>query len=64
MIEFIRLTIHERGYPPTVRELADHYGLSTSTVHDRLRKLQAEGVIRVEAGRARAITIVEGGDDD
>jgi repressor LexA len=44
ILEFIRETSSERGYPPSVREIAEAVGLaSTSAVHHHLTKLEREG---------------------
>lgn len=58
--EFIRSCVATRGYPPSVREIGEMVGMtSTSSVHHRLRKLQREGVIRRADNRSRAITLVD-----
>ena len=58
ILEFIRDRISERGYPPTVREIAQAVGLaSTSAVHHHLLKLEREGKLQKDATRSRALTI-------
>jgi len=58
ILEFIRDRISERGYPPTVREIAEAVGLaSTSAVHHHLLKLEREGKLQKDATRSRALTI-------
>src|SRR4030081_2466436 len=58
ILEFIRERIDERGYPPTVREIAEAVGLaSTSAVHHHLLKLEREGKLQKDATRSRALTI-------
>ena len=49
----------DRGYPPTVRWLAGHLGVSVSTIHSDLQELQGAGRISLVAGRARAIRVEE-----
>jgi SOS-response transcriptional repressor LexA len=47
--------------PPTLRELAAALGWrSVASVREYLQRLQAKGLVRVVAGRARAIRRVEG----
>jgi repressor LexA len=58
ILEFIRERSQERGYPPTVREIAEAVGLaSTSAVHHHLLKLEREGKLQKDATRSRALTI-------
>ncbi len=58
ILTFIREAVSERGYPPSVREIAEAVGLaSTSAVHHHLTKLEREGRLRKAATRSRALTI-------
>ena len=47
VLDFIDRTQRERGYPPSVREICEAVGLtSTSTVHAHLATLQKQGFLR------------------
>ena len=60
VLDFIRTTVAERGYPPSVREIGEAIGLSSpSTVHRHLSALVAAGVIRRDPTKPRAIEILE-----
>ncbi|MGH8911988.1 MAG: transcriptional repressor LexA, partial [Acidimicrobiia bacterium] len=60
VLDFIRATVAERGYPPSVREIGEAIGLSSpSTVHSHLSALVAAGVIRRDPTKPRAIEILE-----
>ena len=58
ILEFIRKTAQDRGYPPTVREIGEAVGLtSSSSVHAQMRNLEKKGLLRKDAARPRAIEV-------
>lgn len=62
-LEFIRESIRDRGYPPTLREIGEHMGIrSTNGVNDHLRALERKGYLRREDMKSRALRLV--GDDE
>lgn len=59
ILDFIRTEIRRRGYPPSVREIGEAVGLSSSsTVHGHLARLEAQGIIRRDPSKPRAIEIL------
>lgn len=59
-LEFIRKSIEERGYPPTLREIGESMGIrSTNGVNDHLRALERKGYLRREDMKSRALKLVE-----
>jgi len=57
----IRAIFQETGYPPTVRELGERLGLSSScTVQRHLEMLERKGFIRRNPTKARTIEILRG----
>lgn len=60
ILAFIKKEIHEKGYPPSVREICSAVGLkSTSTVHGHLERLEKRGLIRRDPTKPRAIEILD-----
>jgi repressor LexA len=58
IIEFIATTVRQRGYPPSVREIAVAVNLaSTSAVHHHLQALEREGYLERGATRSRALRL-------
>jgi repressor LexA len=58
IVEYIRRTVQDRGYPPTVREIGEAVGLtSSSSVHAQLANLQRKGLLRRDPARPRAIEV-------
>lgn len=59
-LDFIRKSIEDRGYPPTLREIGEHMGIrSTNGVNDHLRALERKGYLRREDMKSRALRLVE-----
>jgi repressor LexA len=58
-LDFIRQSIEERGYPPTLREIGEFMGIrSTNGVNDHLRALERKGYLRREDMKSRALRLV------
>lgn len=56
---YLKRTVQEKGYPPSVREIGDAVGLqSSSTVHGHLSRLEDKGYIKRDPTKPRAIEIV------
>ena len=50
MLDFMKQTAAEKGYPPTVREICEKLGVkSTSTVHKDLASLEKKGFIELRS---------------
>lgn len=65
ILEMIRTTVTARGYPPSVREIGDAVGLSsTSSVHHQLESLERSGYLRRDPLRPRAIEVRIDADTD
>lgn len=58
ILDFITATTADRGYPPSVREIMNAVGLSsTSSVSHQLTVLKDRGFINKDATRARALEV-------
>ena len=58
VLEFIDAEVRHRGYPPSVREIGEAVGLSSSsTVHAHLAALQEKGFLRRDPTKPRAIEV-------
>ena len=58
IVDFITSTVRQRGYPPSVREIAKAVDLaSTSAVHHHLQALEREGYLERGASHSRAIRV-------
>ena len=59
ILEHIQSSVLDRGYPPSMREIGEAVGLtSTSSVTHQLSALEAKGYLRRDPHRPRAIEVV------
>ncbi|CAI7978898.1 transcriptional repressor LexA [Frankia sp. Mgl5] len=59
VLEVIRSAVERRGYPPSVREIGEAVGLtSTSSVAHQLKVLQEKGFLRRDPNRPRAMEVL------
>ncbi len=60
IVDYIRSITRARSYPPSVREIGEAVGLSSSsTVHNHLNQLERRGLIRRDASKSRTVQLVE-----
>ena len=58
ILDFIAETVRERGYPPTVREIGEAVGLtSSSSVHAQLANLERKGLLHKDPTKPRAMSL-------
>ena len=56
ILDFISASISERGFPPTLREIGEHFQIrSTNGVNDHLKALEKKGHLRREDLKSRAM---------
>ncbi len=59
ILDCIKRSVQEKGYPPSVREIGRAVGLnSTSTVHGHLDKIEQKGFIKRDPTKPRTIEIL------
>lgn len=60
ILDFIKAEMRRKGYPPTVRDIGEAVGLSSSsTVHSHLAALEAKGLIRRDPSKPRALEVLD-----
>lgn len=60
ILDYIKIEVKKKGYPPSVREIGEAVGLaSSSTVHGHLSRLEKKGLIRRDPTKPRAIEVLE-----
>lgn len=59
VLNFLKRSIAQKGYPPTVREIGSALGLSSpATIHAHLNTLEKKGYIKKDNSKNRAIELL------
>ncbi|MCL6621659.1 MAG: transcriptional repressor LexA [Syntrophobacterales bacterium] len=64
VLAFVEEFRRTRGYPPTVREVAAHFGIQPRAAADHLEALKRKGYLHREPGRSRGLTLAGRGEGD
>jgi len=59
VLSFISAFTKSHTYPPTIREIADHFSISVKGAYDHLNALKKKGYLRLEDKRSRTIEVVQ-----
>lgn len=62
IFEFIKAAINDSGFPPTVREIGDRFGITVKGAYDHLKAIEKKGYIRTEQNKSRAIVVLDDSD--
>ncbi|MCH5291718.1 MAG: transcriptional repressor LexA [Treponema sp.] len=57
-LDFIANFTDENGFPPTVREIGDHFGISLRAVQDHIVALQKKGYLSLSQRRSRSFRVL------
>ncbi|MCR4953792.1 MAG: transcriptional repressor LexA [Treponema sp.] len=58
VLDFIKEFTKENSYPPTVREISEHFGISLRAVQDHIIALQKKGQLSQSQKRSRSIRVI------
>ncbi|MBM4140922.1 MAG: transcriptional repressor LexA, partial [Nitrospira sp.] len=58
IIEFLKSYVKDHGYPPTMREIGEHFGFTWPAARGHLIALGRKGVIRINPLKSRGIEII------
>ena len=65
ILDYIRYVTKVRNYPPSVREIGEAVGLSSSsTVHNHLNQLERRGLIKRDPSKSRTVQLVQDAEVD
>lgn len=57
ILSFVSNFASEHGYPPTVREIGEHFGFLWPAARGHLKALERKGVIKIKPSKSRGIEI-------
>lgn len=60
VLDFISQFTSENNYPPTVREIGEHFSISLRAVQDHIAALQKKGYLSQTQKRARSLNVING----
>lgn len=60
VLEFIASFSEENGYPPTVREIGENFGISLRAVQDHIAACQKKGYLSQCQKRSRSFRVIKG----
>jgi repressor LexA len=63
VLDFIRGYISGNKYPPTIREISDHFTISVKGAYDHVKALEKKEWIRCDTNRSRAIEVLGSSDE-
>ncbi len=58
ILDFIKGFIKERGFPPSVREIGEHFNIYPRAVFDHLKALEKKGYLRREGSMSRGLEVL------
>lgn len=64
VLDFIKNFIDTHKYPPTIREIAQHFEISVKGAYDHVKALEKKDVISCDTNRSRAIEICREDDEE
>src|ERR1700720_2098735 len=60
ILDYIRRVTRDRSYPPSVREIGENVGQSSSsTVHNHLNQLERRGLIKRDPSKSRTVQLAQ-----
>jgi repressor LexA len=55
---FIKESIKNSGFPPTVREIGDKFNITVKGAYDHVKAIEKKGFIKTEQNKSRAIVVI------
>jgi len=57
ILDFIKQSILKKGFPPSIREIGEHFGIYPRAAYDHIRALERKGFVKRNTAKSRAIEV-------
>ncbi|MDR2576007.1 MAG: transcriptional repressor LexA [Treponema sp.] len=64
VLSFIANHINKHSYPPTIREIAEHFSISVKGAYDHIAALKRKNCLRQDGNRSRTMVLTETKEDE
>jgi len=58
IVEFLKVYVGEHGFPPTMREIGEHFGFTWPAARGHLAAIEKKGAIRMNPMKSRGIEVI------
>ncbi|HOT46793.1 MAG TPA: transcriptional repressor LexA [Spirochaetota bacterium] len=58
ILDFIKESIKDSGFPPTVREIGERFNITVKGAYDHVKAIEKKGYIKTEQNKSRAIVVL------
>ena len=58
VLEYIKAFISDHHFPPTIREISAHFGISVKGAYDHVKALEKKHYIKIDNNRSRTIEVI------
>jgi repressor LexA len=59
VLGYIKQSVQKQGFPPSIREIGEHFGIYPRAAFDHVKALERKGFVKRNAAKSRAIEVVE-----
>jgi repressor LexA len=60
ILDFIKRYIARHKFPPTIREISQHFEISVKGAYDHVKAIEKKGYLRCDTNRSRALEVLDG----
>jgi len=64
VLSFIAKHINKHSYPPTIREIAEHFSVSVKGAYDHVAALKRKNYLKQDGNRSRTMALTESKEDE